>query len=67
MKSAIEVEIDDVVKSAKSLFKDWISKGTRIAPNIRNIVYMAGKRNTTFIGNICNIINYGNKAMQMYL
>lgn len=49
MKSAIELEMEDVVKSARGLFKDWISKGTRIAPNIRNIVYMAGKRNTTFI------------------
>lgn len=34
--------MDDVVKSAKSLFQDWISKDKRIAPNIRNIVYMAG-------------------------
>lgn len=44
MKSAIELEMEDVVKSAKSLFKDWISKSKPIAPNIRNIVYMAGKK-----------------------
>lgn len=44
LKSAIELEMDDVVKSAKSLFQNWISKGTRIAPNIRSIVYTAGKR-----------------------
>ncbi|XP_011878756.1 PREDICTED: endoplasmic reticulum aminopeptidase 1-like isoform X2 [Vollenhovia emeryi] len=42
LKSAIELEMDDVVKSAKNLFQEWISKGKRIAPNIRNIVYMAG-------------------------
>ncbi|XP_077259452.1 endoplasmic reticulum aminopeptidase 1 isoform X1 [Temnothorax americanus] len=42
LKSAIELEMNDVVKSARSLFQDWISKGKRIAPNIRNIVYMAG-------------------------
>ncbi|XP_029156922.1 endoplasmic reticulum aminopeptidase 1-like isoform X5 [Nylanderia fulva] len=42
MKSAIELEMDDVVKSARNLFKEWISNRTRIAPNIRNIVYMAG-------------------------
>ncbi|KAM0730528.1 Endoplasmic reticulum aminopeptidase 1 [Formica fusca] len=42
MKSAIELQMDDVVKSAKSLFKDWISKGKSISPNIRNIVYIAG-------------------------
>ncbi|XP_011645641.1 endoplasmic reticulum aminopeptidase 1-like isoform X2 [Pogonomyrmex barbatus] len=42
LKSAIELEMDDVIKSAKNLFQDWISKGKRIAPNIRNIVYMAG-------------------------
>lgn len=44
MKSAVELQMDDVVKSAKSLFKDWISKGKSIAPNIRNIVYIAGKK-----------------------
>ncbi|KAL0129951.1 hypothetical protein PUN28_001901 [Cardiocondyla obscurior] len=42
LKSAIELEMDDVVKSAKSIFQDWMSKGKRIAPNIRDIVYMAG-------------------------
>lgn len=35
--------MDNVVKSAKSLFQNWI-KGTRIAPNIRSIVYTAGKK-----------------------
>lgn len=43
MKSAIELEMEDVVKSAKILFKDWKSQDKSIAPNIRNIVYMAGK------------------------
>ncbi|KAG5335962.1 AMPE aminopeptidase, partial [Acromyrmex heyeri] len=42
LKSAVELEMDDVVKSARSFFQDWISKDTRIAPNIRKIVYMAG-------------------------
>ncbi|XP_011687663.1 PREDICTED: endoplasmic reticulum aminopeptidase 1-like isoform X2 [Wasmannia auropunctata] len=42
LKSAIELEMDDVVKSARNLFQDWMSKGKRIAPNVRNIVYMAG-------------------------
>ncbi|XP_025987257.2 endoplasmic reticulum aminopeptidase 1 isoform X2 [Solenopsis invicta] len=41
LKSAIELEMDNVVKSARSLFQEWV-KGKRIAPNIRNIVYMAG-------------------------
>ncbi|XP_071654206.1 endoplasmic reticulum aminopeptidase 1 isoform X2 [Temnothorax longispinosus] len=42
LKAAIKLGMNDVVKSARSLFQDWISKGKRIAPNIRNIVYMAG-------------------------
>lgn len=56
MKSAIELQMDDVVKSAKSLFKDWISKGKSISPNIRNIVYIAGKKNTIFVKNIYSIM-----------
>jgi len=56
MKSAIELEMEDVVKSAKSLFKDWLSKGKPIAPNIRNIVYMAGKKIFTGFTNIYNVI-----------
>ncbi|XP_012221595.1 endoplasmic reticulum aminopeptidase 1-like isoform X2 [Linepithema humile] len=42
LKSAIELEMTEVVKPAKNLFQDWISKNKRIAPDIRNIVYMAG-------------------------
>lgn len=58
MKSAIELEMEDVVKSAKTLFKDWISKGKSIAPNIRNIVYMAGKTkyDTKYLGNISSVM-----------
>ncbi|RLU25456.1 hypothetical protein DMN91_001612 [Ooceraea biroi] len=40
--SAVELQMDNVVKSAKDLFQDWMLKGKRIPPNIRNIVYMAG-------------------------
>lgn len=48
LKSAIELEMDNVVKSARSLFQEWV-KGKRIAPNIRNIVYMAGKETIYYL------------------
>jgi len=42
LKSAIELQMDNVVKSAKGLFQEWMLKDKRIPPNIRDIVYMAG-------------------------
>ncbi|XP_033306357.1 endoplasmic reticulum aminopeptidase 2-like isoform X2 [Bombus bifarius] len=42
LQSAVSVKLDDVVKPAKNLFEDWMLKGKRIAPNIRDVVYVAG-------------------------
>lgn len=42
LQSAVSIKLEDVVKPAKSLFEDWMLKGKRIAPNIRNVVYIAG-------------------------
>lgn len=42
LQSAVSIKLEDVVKPAKSLFDDWMLKGKRIAPNIRNVVYIAG-------------------------
>lgn len=42
MESALVLDMDDVLKPAKSAFEEWMSKGTPIPPDIRNIVYEIG-------------------------
>ncbi|CAK9830592.1 Glutamyl aminopeptidase [Anthophora retusa] len=42
LQSAVSVKLEDVVKPAKTLFEDWMFKNKRIAPNIRDVVYVAG-------------------------
>jgi hypothetical protein len=32
------------VKQAQKKFRDWMDKGARIPPNLREVVYMAGKK-----------------------
>ncbi|XP_048505208.1 endoplasmic reticulum aminopeptidase 2-like isoform X2 [Athalia rosae] len=44
LQSALTVNIESVVKPAKALFDSWMNKGTRIPPNLRDIVYTAGIR-----------------------
>lgn len=43
LQSAVAIKLDDVIKPAKTLFEDWTLKNKRIAPNIRDVVYAAGK------------------------
>ncbi|OAD57971.1 Glutamyl aminopeptidase [Eufriesea mexicana] len=42
LQSAVSIKLDDVVKPAKALFEDWMLEGKRIAPNIRDVIYVAG-------------------------
>ncbi|XP_076280314.1 endoplasmic reticulum aminopeptidase 1 isoform X2 [Lasioglossum baleicum] len=42
LQSAVTMKLDDVVKPAKTLFRNWMLKSERIAPNIRDVVYVAG-------------------------
>ncbi|XP_076160195.1 glutamyl aminopeptidase isoform X5 [Ptiloglossa arizonensis] len=42
LQSAVSVKLDDVVKPAKTLFENWMFKGERVAPNIRDVIYVAG-------------------------
>lgn len=42
LQSAVNLQLDDVVKPAKSLFDDWMLRSKKIAPNIRDVVYAAG-------------------------
>ncbi|XP_043260326.1 endoplasmic reticulum aminopeptidase 1-like isoform X1 [Colletes gigas] len=42
LQSAVSVKLDDVVKPAKTLFENWMLRGERIAPNIRDVIYIAG-------------------------
>ena len=38
----MDIQLDEVVKPAKSLFDDWMKQSKKIAPNIRDVVYAAG-------------------------
>lgn len=40
--AAVVLELEDVVKPAKRIFQDWMKQGKRVAPNIRDVVYVAG-------------------------
>ncbi|XP_043267317.1 endoplasmic reticulum aminopeptidase 2-like isoform X2 [Venturia canescens] len=42
LRAAVELNLEDVIKPAKNLFEDWMVRGKRIAPNIRDVVYAAG-------------------------
>ncbi|XP_008211798.2 endoplasmic reticulum aminopeptidase 2 isoform X2 [Nasonia vitripennis] len=42
LQSAVDLQLDEVVKPAKSLFDDWMLRKKSIAPNIRDVVYAAG-------------------------
>ncbi|XP_020293712.1 endoplasmic reticulum aminopeptidase 1-like isoform X2 [Pseudomyrmex gracilis] len=42
LESAIELGMEDVVNSAKTLFQERMSKNKFVAPNLRYIVYLAG-------------------------
>lgn len=41
--AAVLVGVDTVVKESKSKFNGWMEKGFRIPPNLREVVYYAGK------------------------
>ncbi|KAK7866387.1 hypothetical protein R5R35_009814 [Gryllus longicercus] len=40
--SAILCDVKDVVKEAQIMFNDWMVNGTRIPPNLREVIYVAG-------------------------
>ncbi|XP_023702695.1 endoplasmic reticulum aminopeptidase 1 isoform X2 [Cryptotermes secundus] len=40
--SAVLCDVQIIVKQAQKKFRDWMDKGTRIPPNLREVVYMAG-------------------------
>lgn len=42
LSSAILCNVPDTVKEAKAKFKSWMEKGTRIPPNLREVIYAAG-------------------------
>ncbi|KAK0159807.1 hypothetical protein PV327_010880 [Microctonus hyperodae] len=44
LQAAVELQLEDVVKPAKNLFDDWMLRGKKISPNIRDVVYVAGIR-----------------------
>lgn len=44
--SAILCGIEDVVKEAKNKFDEWMYENKRIPPNMREVIYLAGKRVT---------------------
>lgn len=41
--SAVLCGVEDTVREAKQKFENWMKKGTRIPPNLREAVYSAGK------------------------
>lgn len=41
--SAILCGIEDVVKVAKNKFDAWMNENKRIPPNLREVIYLAGK------------------------
>jgi hypothetical protein len=42
--SAVLCDVQIIVEQAQKKFRDWMDKGTRIPPNLREVVYMAGKK-----------------------
>lgn len=44
LQAAVSIKLENVVEPAKTLFNDWMSNGKRIGPNIRDVVYVAGKK-----------------------
>ncbi|XP_014219724.1 glutamyl aminopeptidase [Copidosoma floridanum] len=42
LQSAVDLQLEEVVKPAKGLFEDWMLRNKSIAPNIRDVVYAAG-------------------------
>lgn len=40
--SAVLAGVEETVKEAKQKFYDWMNKGTRIPPNLREAIYSAG-------------------------
>ena len=41
--SAVLVGVEDVVKTAQQMFNNWMNNGEKIPPNLREVVYLAGK------------------------
>lgn len=41
--SAVLCDVEETVKEAKARFHSWMTKNTRIPPNLREVVYSAGK------------------------
>jgi len=55
--SAVLCGVQITVKQAQKKFRDWMDKGTRIPPNLREVVYMAGKK-CTILSAMCWDVNY---------
>jgi hypothetical protein len=44
MASAVLCDVQITVKQAQKKFSDWMDRGVRIPPNLREVVYVAGKK-----------------------
>jgi hypothetical protein len=44
MASAVLCDVQITVKQAQKKFRDWMDRGVRIPPNLREVVYVAGKK-----------------------
>lgn len=42
LSSAILCNVPETVKEARLRFKSWMEKGTRVPPNLREVIYSAG-------------------------
>jgi hypothetical protein len=54
--SAVLCGVQVTVKQAQKKFREWMDRGTRIPPNLREVVYMAGK-NRTSLSAMCWDVN----------
>jgi len=48
LSAAILCGIEDVVKEAKNRFEEWMYDNKRISPNLREVIYLAGKSNDLY-------------------
>jgi hypothetical protein len=55
--SAVLCGVQITVKQAQKKFRDWMDRGTRIPPNLREVVYMAGKK-YTILSAMCWDVNH---------
>jgi hypothetical protein len=46
--SAVLCDVQIIVKQAQKKFRDWMDKGARIPPNLREVVYMAGEKHECY-------------------